>query len=313
MIIDDIFTIKRGGGIYFQDYGKGNVPLVSAKIRNNGVIGLVDENKVYDAPLITVERVTGKAFVQIIDFNAVPDDVYILMPKKIFNYTNLLEIAAQINNERWRFSYARKVTPDRLRRIPIFFLDFSKKIDISKQLPPKNEIEKIENTLFENYSLNELFKVYTGDFHSVNELDEGNIPLISCSTEDNGICGFYNISNENTYANKITIAYDGQPLTAKYHPYKFAAYDNVGVLIPKLDFPIETIIYIVWYVNNLKWRYSYGRKCYHDKIKNIEIKIPSKDKKINHKWIKSLMNTSSYWKNVCSQFLQNIELNITLI
>ena len=112
MIIDDLFKIKRGGGLYFKDYGKGDIPLVSAKNRNNGIIGLVDEDEFYTAPMITVERVTGKAFVQIINFNAVPDDVYVLEPKRIFDYTNLLEIATQINNERWRFSYARKVTPD---------------------------------------------------------------------------------------------------------------------------------------------------------------------------------------------------------
>lgn len=251
---------------------------------------------------------TGKAFVQIIDFNTVPDDVFVLKPKILIDYTNLLEIAAQINKERWRFSYARKVTPNRLKKIPIFYLNFSDKIDISRLLPEKNEKVNIDNHSFENYTLTDLFEVNTGDFHSINDLDGGNVPLISCSDGDNGIRGFYDIPEYKTYINKITIAYDGQPLTAKYHPYKFAAYDNVGVLIPKNDLPIETIIYIVSYLNKLRWRYSYGRKCYKDKVLKIEIKVPSSDNEIAYQWINSLLQTSPYWNYVKSNFVSGVEL-----
>lgn len=79
--------------------------------------------------------------------------------------------------------------------------------------------------------------IVNGDYHASSELEEGTIPLVSCKTEktpDHGVEGYFKIPKEKTYENCVTITCDGdQPSTAFFHPYRFAAKDNVLVCIPK--------------------------------------------------------------------------------
>lgn len=124
------------------------------------------------------------------------------------------------------------------------------------------------------YSLGDLFELRSGDFHSAKELDDGNTPLISCGYEDSGLVGYYRVPQELTYRNCITVSYNGQPLLAKYHPYRFAAKDDVAVLIPKKELSETLLIYIAAQINLQNWRYSYGRKCFREKLSDVSVSIP---------------------------------------
>lgn len=128
-----------------------------------------------------------------------------------------------------------------------------------------------------NFEINELFEVHTGDYHATKELDPGDVPLISCGDADNGLIGFYEIPEENQYSNTITVAYNGQPLTAKYHPYRFGAKDDVAVLVPKTTMSERTLIYVAAVFNQQKWRYSYGRKCFKTKFETLTLTLPATD------------------------------------
>jgi hypothetical protein len=72
----------------------GNTPLISATNKDNGVIDDVDIEPIFKAPAISVERVTGQAYIQLIDFATVPDDIFVLIPKekmslkKLFYFDN---------------------------------------------------------------------------------------------------------------------------------------------------------------------------------------------------------------------------------
>jgi len=129
-------------------------------------------------------------------------------------------------------------------------------------------------TIFVNKQLEELFNVVSGDFHAVKELSEGNIPLVSCGDINNGVIGYYDISEHNIYSHCLTCAYNGQPLTTKYHPYDFGAKDDVAVLIPHNSMRETTLLYIAGLLNNMRWRYSYGRKCFKAKMKRLSINVP---------------------------------------
>ena len=81
--------------------------------------------------------------------------------------------------------------------------------------------------------LEDLFEVKSGDYHSMNELDAGNTPLISCGDTSNGLIGYFEIPDEFIYERALTVAYNGSwPLMTKFHPYRFAAKDDVAVLLP---------------------------------------------------------------------------------
>ena len=81
--------------------------------------------------------------------------------------------------------------------------------------------------------MDKLFNVKSGDYHStVDELDDGDTPLVSCGDVNHGFIGRFDIPPEKQYRDTITVAYNGQPLTAKFRPYEFGAKDDIGVLIP---------------------------------------------------------------------------------
>ena len=114
-----LFDIVRGRGSYFENCKSGNIPLISASSSNNGIIGFVDMEPAFKAPAITIERVSGTAFVQLEDFVTVPDDIFVLKPKKELSVEEFFYIAAMINRNRWKFNYSRKVTPTRFKKLRI--------------------------------------------------------------------------------------------------------------------------------------------------------------------------------------------------
>lgn len=137
--------------------------------------------------------------------------------------------------------------------------------------------------------------IRTGDYHVSGELDAGTVPLISCSAENNGFEGKYDIPITNTIKNAITIASDGQPLASYYHYYPFATKDNVIIGIPNRSYRFTTLLFFAAQLNEIRWRFSYGRKCYLNKIHKIKIFLPFRDDKIDEDYIEYFFKTSPSW------------------
>ena len=134
--------------------------------------------------------------------------------------------------------------------------------------------------------LSRLFNIQSGHFHAIAELDTGDTPLISCGETNNGLVGKFDIPLEKTFKHCLTVAYNGSPLFSRYHPYRFGAKDDVGILLPKLSLQETTLLYIAAMLSREKWRYSFGRKCYKRKMPNTHIFLPmTSDDQIDEKWI----------------------------
>ncbi|MGI0102300.1 MAG: restriction endonuclease subunit S [Nitrosotalea sp.] len=145
--IDSMFTVKKGKGAYREDVERGHIPLISATTYDNGIIEYVNLESTFNAPAITVERVTGQAFVQLRDFATVPDDISVLIPKdpKI-PLSFLFYIASLLNDEKWRYSYSRKLSPNRIQ-------------SLSVKIPMKNnkpDYELIDNLMKNHYGWQEI-------------------------------------------------------------------------------------------------------------------------------------------------------------
>lgn len=139
---------------------------------------------------------------------------------------------------------------------------------------------------FNNFTLDRLFTIKSGDFHATKELDNGDIPLISCGVEEQGLVGYFDIPKEKIYSHCVSVAYNGLPLTAHFHPYLFGAKDDIAVLIPKRAYKAETLYYLAALLNKQSWRYSYGRKCFKEKLKRVSVPFPiTGDGEINEKAI----------------------------
>ncbi len=130
--VGDLFDPIKGKGAYLSEVAPGKTPLISATAMDNGIVAFVDLEPTFKAPAITVGRVAGSAFVQLDDFATVPDDMAVLEPKRPMTVEELYVVAALINRESWRFSYYRKLTPNRLRLLEI---PFDEAMAVAKNIP----------------------------------------------------------------------------------------------------------------------------------------------------------------------------------
>ena len=187
---------------------------------------------------------------------------------------------------------------------------FNKTNDFQKEVINDNDlfskVTEIKSVNLKEVPITDLFEtpIKTGEYHVSGILDEGKIPLVSCVSENGGFEGFFNINNTNK--NAITIASDGTPLTSFFHYYPFVAKDNVLICKPKKDYKFTTLLFITTQLNSLRWRFSYGRKCYENKVHKIQIYLPLKeDKEIDERYIESLFKSLDSWKILEKIFSKN--------
>lgn len=117
------------GGCFEVYYGmkelhsrEGMVPgktlIISPTESYNGCYGWLDFDQVIKPMFVTVAQTgsIGEAFVQL-EPCAVNDDCLVLLPKPGVDISTLVLAAATLHSERWRFSYGRKLTPDRIAEL----------------------------------------------------------------------------------------------------------------------------------------------------------------------------------------------------
>jgi len=152
---------------------------------------------------------------------------------------------------------------------------------------------------WKEFFLTELFEqpIKTGSYHKSSELDSGEIPLVSCVSVDCGFEGFFNIENKkHIQQNAITIASDGAPLTSFYHYYQFTTKDNVLICKPLREYKFSTLLFFVTQINSLKWRFSYGRKCYENKASKLKIFLPINNKgELDEEYLNLVFKKTEMW------------------
>ncbi len=149
---------------------------------------------------------------------------------------------------------------------------------------------------FKPVSLDSLFHILSGDFHSLGELDPGATPTVSCGDMRNGIVGFYEVPAAHIYRDALTIAYNGSPLTTKLHPYDFATKDDVAIALPKKPVTPEVLVFIQAALNSERWRFSYYRKCFREKLKRLNLKLPVKaNGKLDVEFMQAAVRSQRYW------------------
>lgn len=130
--LSKFFYVEKGAGDYKENFDPGSTPLVSATTFNNGITAYVSACPLFKSGTITVERIKGTAFVQLKDYITVPDDINILKPKNEMSLQMLFYFCLLIRRESWKYSYGRKVTPTRLKEMPLLLpVDENDKVDFS--------------------------------------------------------------------------------------------------------------------------------------------------------------------------------------
>jgi hypothetical protein len=180
-----------------------------------------------------------------------------------------------------------------------FMITYNKPIDFSKVKLKKARTTLPTHINFGKFQIESLFDIVSGDFHSTSELDKGDIPLISCGDIGNGLVNFFEIPKENQYLNTLTIAYNALPLTTKFHTYQFGAKDDVAVCINSKNLKLTTLLFIGAILNRQRWRFSYGRKCFKEKIKVQSIYLPIDSKgQIDEDTMEKFVKNTPYWTHL---------------
>jgi hypothetical protein len=123
--IDEVFTPHTARSVGFESYTKGEVAYITNGLRDNGIVGFVKpkpRDKVFAFAGIAVSAFC-EATVQIPPFVARGNGgsgLMVLEPKVSLTADQLGFFAAYINTFlRWRFSWYRQASVERIRRLQI--------------------------------------------------------------------------------------------------------------------------------------------------------------------------------------------------
>lgn len=139
------------------------------------------------------------------------------------------------------------------------------------------DMSKIDTSKWKEYKVGDFFKVIRGTSRKMQTLEEGNVPIIAAARYNQGIAGFYNVSEE--YENAITISCNGVGCgSAFYHDYPFAITGDAAVLVNKGKVPLQSIQYLATVLDtHFSNKYSYTDKCSPQIIEEETILLPSKE------------------------------------
>ena len=143
--------------------------------------------------------------------------------------------------------------------------------------------------------LDEIFRLIRGDFHSLGALGPGPWTTVSRTTNDNGVAGYYERPDESNVYPPGTITVSTVGGDAFVQPHEFIVTDNVIVLQPCGEMPLETVVLITASINQQKWRYSYGRQCYQQKLSALTVEVPWRDGDLDHGSARRIVRQQPYW------------------
>ena len=214
---DEIFDIRKGKRLTKENMTEGDIRYIGAIDSNNGLSAFIgNDNQLHQGNTISVSYngSIGYAFYQDKEFWAT-DDVNVLYPKFLLNKYIAMFLCHLIEKEQYRFCYGRKWDLEAMNKskikLPVtqegtpdwkYMEDFVKD-QIIPQLPKKaqrvwlqkydttpqkQENMKLNTQDWKYYTIEDLFRVELtkGDIKA-DEVDSGNIPLISAGEGNNGV------------------------------------------------------------------------------------------------------------------------------
>ena len=310
-----LFEIKSGDYHALHELAPGTVPLVSCGDINHGFVGLFDvplSQRYADAITVAYNGLPLTSKYRPYEF-AAKDDIGILLPRQKTDALSLVYVAALLNALCWRYSYGRKCFKEKLRDLVIDvpirtngrlvcidddqIQEFLAVSHLDMRPPRKRGAPaSIKRTRWVRRRLDEIFHLTRGDFHSLGVLGSGSWATVSRTTNDNGVAGYYERPDgSNVYPpGIITVSSVGGD--AFVQPREFIATDNVIVLRPIRDMPLEMVVLIAAMVNQQKWRYSYGRQCYQQKLSAMTVVVPWEADGLDHDAARSIVRQQAYWE-----------------
>jgi hypothetical protein len=293
--IDSLFKIIKGKRLTKDDMEEGATPFITATMEDNGLTARINLEPFCPGNTLSVvyNGNVSTAFYQPVPFYPC-DDVNCFVPrnKDKFNKNIALFIATIIHRERYRFSYGRKWTLELMKaqmiRLPTDdqgspdwkFMDHYieslaiKRITTSvKANIGKSELPNTAN--WKAFKLGSLFKCLASKNTNSEELNPGDVPYVSRTAVNNSIAEFVDPEDRHPY-NGGCISIGCESAFAAYQDKPFLTGNKIYRLYcDKLN--KFNGIFIATVINNDRYKWSYGRGFFLDKVKEDEIKLPEKN------------------------------------
>ncbi|MCL2087303.1 MAG: restriction endonuclease subunit S [Oscillospiraceae bacterium] len=313
--ISDLFDISVTKDSNLFNSNVGQTPFVASSSVNNGVTGYVDVEPSQKANTITIARngSVGSTFYQPADYCASPDDIRVLTPK--FKLTPLIGmfISTIIKQERFKYSYGRKLSTARIKKLIIKlpvdnkglpdYAFMGKYIRSLNAEPIKTKIIKrtmsFDTEKWGEFKIGDFFVVKRGK-RIVRDRDyfmqptgEYKYNVITSTKQNNSVDGYYH--SFNCPANSIVCGGEAGGMFTTYQPTECWVMDRARIFIPKNGVIVNkyTALFLATIFGQNQYKYSYGRTPNPRGIEETIIRLPVKnnipDWSYMEKYIKSLL------------------------
>jgi hypothetical protein len=159
--------------------------------------------------------------------------------------------------------------------------------------------QEFATPLWKKFAITDIFDLKRGSFHSIANLDEGTYPTISRVSTDNGFVGYYDKPARAVVWPARTITVSTVTGDAFVQPTPFIATDNVVLCTLKTAYKgikLSSLFFIQSMMNEIKWRYSYGRQCYKTKYAKTEIMLPVQENgALDENYMASMVEAANHW------------------
>ncbi len=149
------------------------------------------------------------------------------------------------------------------------------KENIATEVFSRNSSINLKSVTYGVLSISAYFTVQLGGKEEIEDLEDGDTPIVSTSEFNNGVTNFK--KPKYAYpANVITIATDGSTCSSFVQEFAFYAFYKVAILKPKegITIPVDAMYYISYLLFREKWRYVYARKFGKARINLTELIVP---------------------------------------
>lgn len=335
--IEQFFNIYTGKDMAITDLKKGNIPVISHSMVNNGVAtfsSIIKGRKLFDHSkcISLADRGNFWATIQPSNFYVstrvkvleVKDEYLLEISKK-----TLMFIATMINKQSVRFNYGNNAT-GKTGRIKILLpiskngspdwgymekLIGGKLNKVSNRIPTFNkheinDLRSLDEVKWQEKTIDELFTVRIGkniDGNKVNKMS-GDIPYITRKETNNGVDGFLSKDLDKKYYNKVEnycITIGNETAEPFVQQYDFYTGTKVNILEPKdKNIDLFAMQFIQVCIKNQMGRFSYSFAATSKRLKSQIISIP-----VDSKGEPDYVYMSQYMKKKANKVIEKYSQN----
>lgn len=317
MKLDDLFCVVNGIPasklqVRSKKENDSDIPLIRPSSTQRRTIGggwvhrhAVKEKYIWprETLFVSTNGEGSHSYSYVSDFEFIPGGaIAILVPKRGMNLSEKLFYAQCITLNRFKFSYGRRPTGQRLKSIdlPEKAPDWCQEYAIQKMSQPTFSTPDLDFSAVSKkmFKMSDLFAIERGNSGNLKDFFPGNIPYVGASAQKNGVTKY--LDGTPDYAGgKITVSNDGSVGEAFFQSDPFFASSAVFILSPK-NFILtkEIALFLCTLIRQEKFKYSYGRKWNMDLMKTTEIPLPERNGCVDWIFISDYMNQLCSYKSL---------------